>query len=176
MSEHSNKFPLLFTERLLLRQLSEQNAENIFLLRSDKMVNRYLDRNPCNSKEEALDFIGKINEKNYTGKLPYWGIALKKTNILAGTICLFGVPDDKKKCEIGFELLPVYQGKGLMHEAATKIIDYAFQIAGLHTIEAYAHKDNLSSIRLLTKLRFVKTTDRNLTTSNLVKFYLQKTG
>jgi len=46
-------FPVLTTDRLILRQLTSLDAAAIFALRSDERVNRYLDRPVCRRLEEA---------------------------------------------------------------------------------------------------------------------------
>ena len=55
-------FPVIKTERLTLRQLSVNDDKEIFALRSDKQVNKYLDRDPSNTIEDARKFIHKIAE------------------------------------------------------------------------------------------------------------------
>lgn len=104
--------------------------------------------------EEVLKFIKNIKANS----LSYWAIVQKGNEKLVGAICLLGISDELKKCEIGYELLTEYQGKGIMREAVKKIIEYSNQTLGLKTIDAYTHKDNQSSIKLLKDLKF-KTVD-----------------
>ena len=56
-------FPILTTERLTLRQLSENDVHEIFLLRSDTIINRYLNRRPTHTLQAAMDFIKQIKDK-----------------------------------------------------------------------------------------------------------------
>jgi len=168
--EHRNlkTFPILTTERLTLRQLSDNDVQEIFILRSDALINKYLDRNPSKTLEDALEFIKKIKNNS----LSYWAIQQKGNKKLVGTICLFDISAELKKCEIGYELLTEYQGKGIMRETVKKIIEYSTQTLGLKTIDAYTHKDNQSSTNLLKELKF-KSTDRiDETNSNLILFRL----
>jgi len=60
-----------------------------------------------------------------------------------------------------------------MREAAKKIIEYSIQTLGLKTIEAYTHKDNQSSTKLLKELKFESTDSVDETNSNLILFRLQ---
>jgi ribosomal-protein-alanine N-acetyltransferase len=168
--EHRNwkTFPILTTERLILRQLSDSDVQEIFLLRSDSSINKYLNRQPSKTLQEALEFIKKIKDHS----LSYWAIAQKGTEKLIGTICLFEVSEELKKCEIGYELLPEYQGKGIMREAAKKIIEYSIQILGLKTIDAFTHKDNQSSTNLLKELEFMNTDNSDEKNSNSILFRL----
>ena len=146
-----NNFPVLITERLMLRQLSDKDVKEVFILRSDKLINKYLDRQPCTTIEDAFGFIKKIKNTSLT----YWAIAQKGEDKLIGTICLFNISKELKTCEIGYELLAEYHGKGIMKEAAKKVIEFARQILDIETIEAYTHKENESSINLLKALGFV---------------------
>ena len=75
---------------------------------------------------------------------------------LIGTICLFNFLDDNKLAEIGYELLPGYQGLGIMQEATSKVIDFGIQHIGLNSIKAYTHSENQRSTRLLEKFNFKK--------------------
>ena len=165
-------FPTLTTERLTLRPPLESDVQEIFLLRSDMIVNKYLDRQPAETVEEALSFIRKVNEnfKNNAGL--YWAITQTDNEKLIGTICLFGFSDELKKCEIGYELLPNYQGQGIMNEALNKIIEFTFQRLGLETIDAFTHKDNQSSTKLLQKFNFEETTIIDEANPNLIVFRL----
>lgn len=146
-------FPILTTERLVLRQPRMNEDIGFFKLRSDVEVNKYLDRAPCTSISDARDFIIKVNENTAKDLSLYWTIALKDNDALIGTICLFGFTEDGL-CEIGYELLPEYQGRGLMKEAAEAVINYTFSQLQVTTIDAFLHKDNQPSIKLLERLSF----------------------
>jgi ribosomal-protein-alanine N-acetyltransferase len=150
-----SSFPILTTERLTLRQLAITDDQEIFKLRSDKVFNKYLNREICNSIDDARNFINIINENIDKNFAPYWAICLKGKNMLVGTICLYGFSEESTSCEIGFELLQDFQRQGIMREAAEKVIDYAFNTIQIQRIDAYLHKDNQSSIKLLEKLSFL---------------------
>lgn len=147
-------FPVLKTERLTLRQLVIGDANEIFALRSDPEVNRYLDREPAKSIDDAKTFIQIVNANMRKNDSIYWVITLNSTDKLIGTTCLFNFSDDNLKVEIGYELLPNFHGKGIMREATSKVIDYGFQHIGLNSIEAHTHSENQTSTRLLENLKF----------------------
>jgi ribosomal-protein-alanine N-acetyltransferase len=149
-------FPILITERLTLRQLSTEDSSAIFALRSDTEINKYLGRQASRTIEDAITFINNINDNIKRNDSIYWAITLTNSKIFVGTICLFDFSNEKNKCEIGYELLTNFQGQGIMQEATTKVIDFAFQTMRLKKIEAITHNDNLNSIKLLTKLDFKK--------------------
>jgi [ribosomal protein S5]-alanine N-acetyltransferase len=165
-------FPILTTERLTLRQLIINDEQEIFTLRSDSEINKYLDRQLSNTIDDARNFINKINENINKNDSIYWAITFSDRNILVGTICLFGFSDENDKCEIGYELLTNFQGQGIMKEAAEKVIDYAFNAIKVQKIEAFFHRDNHSSIKLLEKFSFRDSNEPGKTDPGLITYYL----
>ena len=165
-------FPILITERLTLRQLVVNDEQEIFTLRSDIEINKYLDRQVSNTIDDARDFINKVNENINKNDSLYWAITLSDKNILIGTICLFGFSDENYKCEIGYELLTNFQGQGIMKEAVEKVIDYAFNTIKVKKIEAFLHRDNQSSIKLLEKFSFRNSNEPDKTNPDLICYHL----
>ncbi len=155
----STTFPVLTTERLILRQLSLDDQQGIFALRTDPKVNRFLDRQLCKTNEEAIDFINKVNDNIEKNDAYYWAITLTDTQRLIGTICLFDFSSENSSCEIGYELMTDFQGQGIMNEAALVVIDYVFQTLKVNKIVACTHSENHSSTNLLLRLNFVKSTN-----------------
>jgi ribosomal-protein-alanine N-acetyltransferase len=159
--QYSTVFPELKTDRLILRSLSEEDAETIFFLRTDPDVNKYIPRKPMNGLTEAKKFISDCNNNFKKGSLFQWGITLKENNSLIGSICLWNISKDKRKAEIGYNLMPEQYQKGYMTEAMEKIIDFGFQHVCLNLIEAYTERENISSIRLLEKNGFIHDPSRS---------------
>lgn len=148
-------FPVLTTERLTLRQLLITDEHEIFTLRSDSEINKYLNRPLSNTIDDARNFIIKINENIHKNAALYWAITFSDKDILVGTICLYGFSNENENCEIGYELLTNFQGQGIMKEALEKVINYAFNTIKVKKIEAFFHRDNQSSINLLEKVLFI---------------------
>lgn len=73
-----------------------------------------------------------------------------------GTICLWNFSDDRSEAEVGFELLPEFQGKGLMSEALDSVIDFCFSRINFEIINADVHMDNQKSVGLLKRYNFVR--------------------
>ena len=169
MNKISKNQPILITERLTLRPLSVNDASEILLLRSDSEINKFLDRKPSKTLEDALHFIKIILENSETF---YWAITKTGEERLIGTICLYDFSEDRDKCEIGYELRTEFQGQGIMLEAATKVIQYAMESFDVKNIEAFTHKDNQSSTNLLEKLNFNDLGSTLIENPNLILFRL----
>ena len=172
LSRTFTPFPILTTERLTLRRLVSNDEQEIFTLRSDSEINKYLDRQISNTIDDARNFINKVNENINKSDSLYWAITLSDKNTLVGTICLFGFSDENGSCEIGYELLANFQGQGVMREAAEKVIDYAFNTIKVKKIEAFLHRDNQSSIKLLEKFSFRNSNEPDKTNPDLICYHL----
>lgn len=149
-----NIFPILTTERLILRCISQDDAESLTILRSDNEVNKYLDRPKVTTLNDSQLFIqkilrGVIEKTNY-----YWIITQKEDELLIGAIGFWNFSADKKTAEIGYELLPFYHGKGIMKEAILSVIEFGFKHLGLLKFLAFPKENNLKSIKLLKKVGF----------------------
>jgi ribosomal-protein-alanine N-acetyltransferase len=168
-------FPTLTTQNLTLRQVTPGDAQSIFALRSDPEINKYLERNPSKTVEDAIRFINIVTENIEKNESLYWAITLTESNAFAGTICLFGFSDKPGTCEIGYELLRNFQGQGIMLEAARKVMEYAVQTLQVQTIEAFTHQDNEGSTKLLAKLGFKKALEPDKTNPDLYGFTFSRT-
>jgi ribosomal-protein-alanine N-acetyltransferase len=165
-------FPVFITERLTLRQLTTNDEQEIFMLRSDSQVNKYLGRQLANTIDDARNFINKVNENVTKDDSLYWAITFTENNRLVGTICLFEFSDENDSCEIGYELLPDFQGKGIMTEAVDEVIDYAFDTMKVKQIRAFFHRNNQNSIRLLEKFSFRDSSEPDNTNADLLYYHL----
>lgn len=147
-------FPNFTTERLILRQLRPEDENEIFKIHSDERIAEFLIRPLYKSIDEARKFIDKINHGISNNDSVYWGITLRNEDEIIGTICIWNISKENFRAEIGFELLPQFQGKGLMQEALTTVLDYGFEKMKLHTIAGQVSPDNLSSIKIMSKNNF----------------------
>ena len=149
--------PEIHTQRLLLRKIEESDADAILFLRTDKTVNKYIQR-PASRQikniSDALNHIRKINKDKEENISFAWGMTLKNSPDIIGTICLWNFSKDHKKAEVGYDLNPKFQRKGYMSEALKKILHFGFKELNLDLIEAFTHHQNKSSIKLLEKHGF----------------------
>ena len=150
----STPFPQLLTKRLLLRQLTLSDADQIFSLRSNDVVNKYLDRPKANSLEDAKTFITTILFAISNHHSIYWAISFLNQPKLIGTICLWNFSEQRDKAEIGYELLPEFQNKGIMQEAFSAVLQFGFEVLKLKMIEAWTVQQNESSIKILKRNYF----------------------
>jgi len=148
-------FPFLRTERFVLRPLDISDDGEIFALRSDDEINKYLNRQKAVNIEDARDFIRKIQQGVADNSAILWVIAAKDTDHFNGTICLWNISAKNETAELGYELLPAHHGKGIIQEIMSVVINYGFDIMKLRIIEAELSPQNIKSVKLLEKNGFV---------------------
>lgn len=151
-------FPNLRTQRLFIREASNEDVEVIFDLRSDKEINKFVGTKRVESIDEAKDFIN-LCEKLYKNKNRiFWLIEYE--DLIIGSVVLHRISLKDKYAEVGYKLKPVFYKKGIMTEALKEILRFGLDKLGLDIIEAYTHKDNIPSIALLKKCNFVFQSER----------------
>ncbi len=148
-------FPNLTSERLTLRKLRLEDENEVFFLRSDNRVLKFIDIPIAKSLEDARTYIRMINKGIDENEWVLWGITLKEAESkIIGTICLWNISKEKNKGEIGYLLHPDFQRKGYMQEATVKVIDFGFNTMNLDVIDADLHSKNDKSLKLLKRNNF----------------------
>lgn len=149
-------FPNLDTERLQLRQVTTADVDDILELRSNKEVMKYIPRPLLQNKEEALELIAMLNDKIENNIGINWGIQLKNDSKIIGIIGHYRIKPEHYRAEVGYMLLPAYNGNGIISEALQKVVEYGFKEMKLHSIEAILDPKNGGSEKVLLKNGFVK--------------------
>jgi ribosomal-protein-alanine N-acetyltransferase len=81
-----------------------------------------------------------------------WRIVPKSLDRVVGLVGFIRWEPDRGCAEIGFGLVQVASGQGLMTEACRAVVDYGFAEMGLSRIEARCQLANLASARVLEKI------------------------
>ena len=151
-------FPVLSTKRLFLRKLTLHDTPEIFIQRSDPCIRKFINRPPAKNLEEAKEWIEKILLQEANNETINWAIVPKNGVKLIGSICLWNIERENYLAEVGYSLHPGCFGKGLMSEALSAIVEFGFKKIQLQRIDAYTHKNNIASIKLLEKTGFRRNT------------------
>ncbi len=151
-------FPVLLTERLLLREFSMEDIPAVFAIFSREDVNTWTETDTMRSVEEAETRV-KSRMSLFKDRLGIrWAITLRENpKDVIGSCGYFSVRRGTQTVETGYDLHPNHWNKGLMTEALKEMIRFSFgpgSPVGVHRIEALVMPENLASIRVLAKLGF----------------------
>lgn len=149
-------FPMLVTERCVLRPVTLEDVPAIFRMMNDPQVNRYLGRKPMASLDEAVKRVNMFQAtfQEQTG-IP-WGITLRDGGQLIGTCVFWNLNKPHYRAELGYILAPEWWGQGLVSEVVRAVLAFGFTTMGLHSVEAQMDPDNTASRRVLEKIGFVQ--------------------
>ena len=149
-------FPILETERLILRRVLPSDVKEMFELRSNPETMKYIPRPLLTNHEEALAHIQMMEDKIETNEGINWAITLKGDDKMLGVIGHYRIKLEHYRAEVGYMILPEYHGKGITTEAVRCVVDYGFNTMQLHSIEGVIDPENVASEKVLQKCGFVK--------------------
>ena len=141
--------PVLTTDRLTLRAVTMDDAQAIFQYSSNDNVSRYVLWETHQTLEDTQAFIEMALESYDMQEFYHWG--MEYNGQLIGTIDYVGINEFSGMGEIGYVLSEDYWNKGLVTEAAKRIIDFGFDELGLVRIQARCIAENIASSRVMEK-------------------------
>jgi len=147
-------FPILETKRLLLRHIDIKDAQDLFSIRSDAQVMRYIPRPIAKTIDDIYPLIDLIESYLVKGERINWGIELKETKRLIGMIGFVNIKPEHFRAEVGYVLAASFHRNGFMREALLSILAFGFEVMKLHSIEAIVDADNTASSQLLLNVGF----------------------
>ncbi|MBA2493342.1 MAG: GNAT family N-acetyltransferase [Acidobacteria bacterium] len=147
---------MLETERLIMRPFIESDVDEIFAMRSDEDIMRFI-REP-QGRKESFDWIKLVSAHWNTDKLGFCAVIEKNANKFLGWCGIWRLKETGEM-EIGYAIDKAYWGKGFATEAAEKFMRYAFEQLNAEKLVAVARPENTASRRVMEKLgmKFVKT-------------------
>ena len=149
-------FPVLETDRLLLRCIRTEDAQQLFELRSDPNIMKYIDREPFKTIEEATLFIReKVLDTLERNDGILWVIELKsQPGKMIGSTGFWRLIKEHYRAEIGYMLHSDYWRKGIMKEAILASMHWLFSTTDVHSIEANINPENDASAGILKSVGF----------------------
>lgn len=156
LSLNFNPFPTLSTSRLLLRQITTADVNEIFELRSNKAVMEFINRPLAETTADALQLIKIIIDSIANKQGITWAISVQNDRTLIGTIGFWKIDTENHRAEIGYRLHPKHQQKGIMQEALSAVLQHGFIQMQLHSVEANINPANEASRKLLEKNKFIQ--------------------
>ena len=148
-----SEFPILESNRLLLRQLQDSDTENVFKGLSNTEVTKYygVSYDSMEATKEQMTWFANLESK---GSGIWWAVCTRLDGTFLGAAGLNNLSEQNKKAEIGFWLLPGNWGQGIISETIPLILSYSYDILQLHRIEAFVESENHDCKQVLDKLLF----------------------
>lgn len=161
---HKQPLILLESERLVVRELVEADAEDLLEIFGSEGAQRFLD-GFGNNIDEIRQVLRSYSENVYDmSDYGIWGVCKKVPSLegkrtleatpILGIISLIPREDEEFALELGFALKQDEQRKGYAEEMCKALLAH---FESEEKVIAYAPKENMASVHLLEKLGFHKT-------------------
>ncbi|MBE6691728.1 MAG: GNAT family N-acetyltransferase [Ruminococcaceae bacterium] len=163
------------TERLIIRQVNINDAEDMYEYSSIPEVSEYLLWSPHLNIETTKGYIISLQSRYLKGLYGDWAIELKNSDKMIGTCGYAHLDLKEKNCEIGYVLSPFFRNKGYMSEAIDAMLHLTFDVMNLEKATLRIIRENTRSINLAEKKGFVLETSVYLEIKGEVKEVLHYT-
>lgn len=158
-ADYFASLPRLTTDRLLLRPLTMRDAADMFAYSRDPEVARHVLWDAHKSMADTRGCLRYIISQYHSGAPSSWGIVLRETNRVVGTIGFMSYNDADSVVELGYSLARSCWNGGLMTEALAAVLRECFTVLRLHRVEAMHECDNPASGRVMEKMRYAPRRD-----------------
>lgn len=151
------QFPVLKTKRLTLREFNQGDLSSLIKYYSDESSMEHYDIDPVTTEEYGLYMLNMFIDRFRNNTGIRWAIELNETKEVIGDIGFNEYDGWNQKSDIGYFIRKDYWRKGLISEAVSPVIEWAFKkldILELNRIEAETTLTNTPSINLLKKFNF----------------------
>lgn len=143
------------TQRLLIRQYTLDDAKSYFALKSCELVWKYSTFIPFREFKQAEDELHQIVTTKSIDWFDFLPVFEKETNSYIGEAGIISCNRNANRCEIGYNILPEYWGKGYATELTRFFVKYAFEFLKFERVEALVIQENVASCRVLEKSGFL---------------------
>jgi len=153
---HFSPFPILESERLCFRKLTDEDAPEVLALRGNSKTMQFIPRPLIVDVEGALGHIKMINDKIDENLDINWAVTQKENDKCIGIMGFYRTQPEHFRTELGYMILPEHWGKGYVTEAVKTLLNFAFNTLNFHSIEAVIDARHTASERVLKKVGFEK--------------------
>ena len=151
-----NKYNIIETERLLLRELNPEAYGKLLASNNDQEIKSFFGFTTEEQLQEEKNRFAK-GLTTFNKSFKFFFIVEKQSNKTIGWCGYHTWYVTHNRAEIGYMLnSDEYMGKGYMTEVLKAVIDYGFNKMNLHRIEAFVGPDNTPSLKLMDSFGFIK--------------------
>ena len=148
--------PTLHTARLCLRPFTGEDADALFALHTSAYVLRYWDAPPWTECERAERFIATCREMAEEGSGARLAVERACDRAFIGWCALIRCNPEYRSASLGYCFDDAAWGHGYATEAASALLQWAFDTLDLNRVQAETDTRNAASARVLEKLNFVR--------------------
>ncbi|MCZ4318832.1 GNAT family N-acetyltransferase [Aequorivita viscosa] len=148
------------TERLLLRDMIDEDVNGMFAMDSDAEVHKFLGNKPIDTLEEAKNTIDYIKQQYIDNGIGRWAVVEKVSGAFVGW-CGFKLITNvingrTNYYDLGYRFLKKHWGKGYASETAFASLNHGFHELNFTEIVGIADVSHTASNAILQKVGLIK--------------------
>ncbi|EGC32001.1 hypothetical protein DICPUDRAFT_57346 [Dictyostelium purpureum] len=149
--DFSEGYPVLETERLIIKRITREHSEDLFVIRSDAESMAFVPRPLAKTIDDVNKWIDECNKLIDSKDMVNFGFFLKETGKIIGIIGYVRMKKEHFRGEIGYICHSKHHRKGYTSEAFDAVVEFGFKVLKFHTIEAVIDATNEKSLGLISK-------------------------
>lgn len=146
-----SNFPVLETDRLLLRQMLVRDRDDMYEYSCKPQVTKYLLWHEHPSADYTAKYLKYMQPKYRRGEVFDWALVTKDQNKMIGTCGFVRFDAENNAAEVGYVISDKFWGNGYAAEALGRIISFGFEELSLNRIYARHMIGNDASGRVMQK-------------------------
>ncbi len=152
MKKLFSEIPFIEGERVVLRAITQDDADSLRELTENETVYRYLPTFLFEKKYDSMEYvIDHLYDECFRESI-ILGIYMKEA--FCGIAEMYGFRDEIHKISVGYRLLERYWGQGIASEALKMMINYLYDETDIEIITASTMIENRASAKVLEKNGF----------------------
>ncbi|CAM3307305.1 GNAT family N-acetyltransferase [Aequorivita lipolytica] len=148
------------TDRLLMRDLTDEDAHEMFAMDSDAGVHAFLGNKPISTLDEAKKMIASIKQQYIDNGIGRWAVVEKDSGDFIGWSGFKLITDvingRTQYYDLGYRFIKKYWGKGYATETAIASLNHGFTELNFHEIIGIADAEHTASNTILKKVGLIK--------------------
>ena len=146
-----DKVPVIQTDRLLIREFTQNDIDDIFEYASIPEVTKFLPWETHKSIVDTNDFLEMSKNMFMISDNIDWAIELKSEKKVVGGIAIRKWNDENHCADIGYVLSKKYWNQGIITEALKAVIKFGFEELKANRVEAHCDENNIGSYKVMEK-------------------------
>jgi ribosomal-protein-alanine N-acetyltransferase len=144
---------ILLTSRLRLAPYCLADIDSLHSIMKDERVMQHIGKGAM-SRDEVVQLVNRVEKRWRDINMGWWTIRSKSNDRVLGQICLQPITE-LPEIGVGYALEPSSWGLGFAEEAMAEVLRYASEEKQLSSVVALVRPENLHSISLLARSKFV---------------------
>jgi RimJ/RimL family protein N-acetyltransferase len=159
----------LETPRLLLREMTEGDAERLRVMNEHPNVLRFTGDGPLTDDAQAVELLRTRVFPQYPRGVGRWAIVERAEGHFVGW-CGLKWDAEAAEYDLGYRLLEAHWGRGYATEAARACLEWGRRELAGQRIVARVHVENEASIRVLEKIGMRRAGEEDSPIGRLIVF------